>query len=145
MPKATNAEMEMRTSKVYDLLVSGYARHQILEYVNDKTDWDICTRSIDELIARASRLIASEQEFFRTKELARQYAGLNSVIMRARDTGDLKAELQARRQMIDLLGLRAPDTARSELWDKAERYELSNSDIFNAMLEAEHARQIGEN
>lgn len=55
MAKSTNAELEMRVNKVYELLINSWNRYDILQYV--RKNWDIEDKQADNYIAKAKEII----------------------------------------------------------------------------------------
>ena len=55
--KCNNAEYEKRINTVFNLLLNGLQRFEILEYIRTKTDWNIERAQIDNYIAEANKLI----------------------------------------------------------------------------------------
>lgn len=55
--KCSIAELDKRINKVYEHLVNGWTRYDILQYVAKKTEWAVNSRQIDNYIAEANKLI----------------------------------------------------------------------------------------
>lgn len=148
MPKespATAAELERRITKVYELLADGNLRRDILRYAHTQTDWNVTDRMIDNYIRRATDILAGELEYFRRAELPRQFAGLNRLIQKAVQEGDMRTELAVRKEVIHLLGLAAPESVNLDVWGKASDSGVKASDLFEALVKVEADEQTAEN
>jgi len=53
MGKCNNAEHTERVNKVYELLINGWMRYDILQFVAKRTDWAISDSMVDNYIADA--------------------------------------------------------------------------------------------
>lgn len=78
-PKSTNGEIELRINKVFDLLISGATRAQIIQYASEKAGWNITDRTIDEYISRANERILEIGKVHRDYEFSRSLARLNQL------------------------------------------------------------------
>lgn len=146
MPKATHAEKETRVNLVYDLLLGGATRWQILQY-GAKHEWGLKARQIDNYIADANALIASEAEFHRAREIGKAKGRLEMVIKRALNISDFATVLRAQAELNKLFSLYEPepmkvfkiigmDEAQLQTVGMAlQRAGLKPSEVFNAMLE----------
>lgn len=150
-PRSNEAEKEQRVNKVYELLVSGARRYQILQYASStsdkKKDWKVTPRQVDSYIAAANALIAADSEFARPRELGRAIAALDDLYQRCMRIMDYQRALATRRELNTLLGLHAapaPQTVRIEGIDDAQLKVLSDalaaqgksaSDVFAALMQ----------
>lgn len=55
--KCSIAELERRINKVYEHLVNGWTRHDILRYASKDDKWNVSSRQIDTYMAEAKKLI----------------------------------------------------------------------------------------
>ncbi len=55
--KCSIAELEKRINKVYEHLINGWTRHDILQYISKNKDWNVCDRQVDGYIAKANKRI----------------------------------------------------------------------------------------
>jgi len=111
MKKATNAEASQRTRAVYEKLVQGASRAEILQYVA-KEAWGINERSIDYYIQRATKKLEKEAAPAREIELGKAKARLAMLFARSLQIKDYKGALAIQKEINTLLGLNAP--ARQE-------------------------------
>jgi hypothetical protein len=151
--KANDAEKEARVNKVYELLVNGFTRYQILQYVTTKTEWKIEARQVDNYIKAANALIANEAEYHRAREIGRAISRLNDLYQKCLKVQDYQRALAAQRELNTLLSLYeppAPQTLRvmgvddkllSQLAQAFTKNGISASDVFNAMLAELEAKE----
>ncbi len=55
MSKSTNAEIEQRVNKIYELLINSWNRYDIVQY--GSKNWNITDRQVDDYIAMAKEII----------------------------------------------------------------------------------------
>lgn len=96
---------DARVSQLFDLVVAGLNRAQILKYVREKTDWGIGARQIDRLTARARDMLSELAETKHDKELGKAIARLDMLFARSLQINDFKACLAIERERIALLKL----------------------------------------
>lgn len=101
--KATNAQVAKRLREVYDLLLSGSSRPEILEYA--KTKWGLSGAQADSYIARVRKTYLAAVAEGREAALERHLALRRDMLQRARKAGDLNAELQIARDEAKLRDL----------------------------------------
>jgi hypothetical protein len=146
--KATKAEKETRVNKVYELLISGARRYQVLQYAaSAESGWNVKPRMVDNYIQEANALIASEAEYHRAREIGRAIASLDDLYRRAIKDSEYHNALAARRELNQLLSLYEPpatQTLRIEGLDAAQlqtladalaAHNLKPSEVFEALLE----------
>ncbi len=113
-PRITKAEKEARVNKVYELLIAGARRYQILQYASsEKTGWNVTPRQVDSYIQEANALIAADSEFVRPRELGRAIAALDDLYQRCMKVQDYQRALAARRELNALLSLYEPPAAQT--------------------------------
>jgi hypothetical protein len=122
--KSTNAEVERRVSIVYDLMLKGYNRTQIHQYVSkrkvitvlESTDptywdpniepsWDVETRAIDEYMSRARDMMRVKAQTVRDESLGRTLERREDMYKEAREHMDLKTALAIDQDTARLLDL----------------------------------------
>jgi hypothetical protein len=86
------AETELRVKKVFQMLVSGYGRQQILSYA--AANWNLKTRQADELIGRANSRITERAEANYETEYATARERLLSLYRKACKVKSFKTGLQ---------------------------------------------------
>lgn len=130
--KATKAEVRRRVARIYELLLAGATRDQILRYVADPPDglpWGVSERMVDYYIARA-RVMLEEQAAVRREEMfGLAVARLNDLFRRALARNQLDVARRCQKDLSELLGLEAP-----------RRHEVSGPD--GAPLIADLAAQV---
>jgi hypothetical protein len=60
--KCTDAELQQRITQIYELLINAWNRQDILRYVDEQTDWNICESQIDNYITKAKAIIKQNAE-----------------------------------------------------------------------------------
>lgn len=105
--KSTNAEIEIRLSIVYDMVVKGSSRKEILRYA--ATEWDLAYRQVDDYLARVNQDIKDTygQEY---KELIlnKQLAQLDDLYVKNYQVNDYRECRNLIESKSKLLGLNAP-------------------------------------
>lgn len=118
--RATKAVVERRVNVVYKLLLKGFSMQEIIQYVAERTDWDVGERQILTYLARARQLIAAEGKTERAEERGKAIARLNNLFGRALNANDLRQALAVQREINELLALR--DGPREKDASAAEEY-----------------------
>jgi hypothetical protein len=118
-PKSTNAEIETRINKVYDLLVNGASRAQIIQYASDKAKWEVTDRQIDTYISKANERLITLGKTHRETELGRAIARLNNLYFLSITMQNYNVALGVQREINKLLGL----SLEQELIDRVEALE----------------------
>ena len=103
--KATAAEITKRVNKVYQLLLDGLSRADILEYVAKKTEWKVSDGSVDEYIAKATAEIKARSTIVRDEEYGKALERLRMLYSRNIMIQDFKAALAVQKEINELLGL----------------------------------------
>lgn len=117
--KATAAQTEERINKVFDLLVSGATRQQILQYVAKKTDWKLADRQVDNYIAKATERITAAGKTRREEELGKAVLRLQQLYFMCLTLQNFQTALNVQREINKLLGL----SLEQELIDRVEGLE----------------------
>ncbi len=131
MTKSTDAEMELRVSTVYDLLLSGTERAAIVRYAA-KT-WAVQSRVVDTYIRRAKMLIAHYAATDRTQQLGMARARLNMLFAKALANKSYATALAVQREINALEALYAPPAERTLKLIGMNAVEIAE---FAALLEA---------
>lgn len=103
--KPTKAEIAQRVSTVYDMLLVGSTRSQIIQYVANKTNWDVSNRTIDNYIQRANAKFEEDAKTHRERELGRALARLNMLYQKTLQIQDYQRCLAIQKELNALLGL----------------------------------------
>ena len=104
-PKSTSAEVETRINRVYDLLVAGASRAQVIQFATEKGKWDVTDRQIDTYIAKANQRLIELGKTHRETELGRAVARLNNLYFLSITLQNYNVSLGVQREMNKLLGL----------------------------------------
>lgn len=99
----------MRIEAVYDLLLAGLSRAEILRFVAEQhPEWNIRTRQIESLIACAKAKLKEASETHREEELGKALDRLDKLYQRSYAINDYKTCAAIVKQRADLLGIAAP-------------------------------------
>jgi hypothetical protein len=131
MTKSTDAEMELRVSTVYDLLLSGTERAAIVRYAA-KT-WNVQSRIVDTYLRRAKALLAEHAATDRTQQLGMARARLNMLFAKALANKSYATALAVQRDINTLEALYAPPAERTLKLIGMDSVEIAE---FAALLEA---------
>lgn len=118
MSKVNNAESEKRVTEIFNLLVLGTSRADILQYCakkrleSDGAVWDVETRQIDVYIKKARENLAKIAEYKRNEQLGIALERLNTLYKNNLKVQDYKGALAVQREINTLLGLHAPQEVR---------------------------------
>jgi len=134
--RSTNAEVELRVTHIYTLLVNSAKRRDIL---NDDTvqSWALTHDAIDNYLQKATDLIKQESRFDRSYELGKAMARLDRIFAKSMKVQDFSRAIQAEKARIELLGLNAP--SRTEFSGRdggAIGFKIDFSDLTIEQLEA---------
>ena len=144
MGKSTKVEKEKRVNDIYNLLLHGATRYEILQY--GAKHWAIADRQIDDYISSASRLIAQESEWHRPGQLGRAIKRLEQILHAAIKDHDYGSAINAQKELDKLFSLYEPeapkvfaiagiDESQLKVLSQAMRNRgLEPSAIFNALL-----------
>ncbi len=148
--KSTAAEIEQRVTKVYELLVNGATRRQIIQYANsEKVAWNVSDRTLDTYIADARTLIEAEAATHRAYEFGKALTRVDDIYARSAKVQDYQRALAANDQRNKLLGLYPPQQVQithlfekagvtvelvTKLLDALQTRGIAASDVFNSMI-----------
>ena len=108
-PKSNNAMVTRRINEVYQLLLDGLSRAEIIEYTANSKDqkiiWGISDSMLDEYIARATAEIKLRAATDRDEEYGKALERLRNLYARNILIEDLKAALAVQKEINELLGL----------------------------------------
>lgn len=107
--KATKAEIGNRVNQVADMILQGFTRAQILQFITEKTSWGISERQSDYYIRKARDKFEEEAAINRRFELGRAMKRLDDLYRRDMAIQDYKAALQVHKERSTLAGLYASD------------------------------------
>jgi len=113
-PKSTVIEVQSRVNKIFDLLVAGATRSQILQYAakedpdKNKRAWGVSDRMIDEYISKANALFSEQSKVVRDREVGKRVSRYNHIYTACMQAGDRRGALEAEKATANLLGLNAP-------------------------------------
>jgi hypothetical protein len=106
-PRTNATEAELRVTAVYEYLLGGYSRADILQFAAKQ--WGLERRQTDTYIKRAREIIIATQEANRDYYLAESMLRLNKLYAQAFKVQDWKTCLAVQREIAALQGLHAPN------------------------------------
>lgn len=150
-PRITAAEKDARVNKVFELLVNGFTRYQILQYASSskppKKDWNVTTRQIDSYISEATAMIAAEAEYLRPKEIGKALTRMNDIYQKSMKVQDYQRAIAAQREINALLSLYEPPATQTlrilgieekqlaQLVELLSKVNQKPSDLFAALIQ----------
>jgi hypothetical protein len=108
-----------RVNEVYNMIVSGLRREQIIKLGREKHGWDVSPRTVDTYIALAKERFAEEAKVHRAVELGKAVARFESQYFKADARKDHRAASSIEEKIVTLFGLDEPREA-----------DLSDVDLF---------------
>ncbi len=118
MPKETKsnkATVEQRITHIFQLLTLGLRRAEILEYVNDKTNWGVSESQIAEYMRRANKEMKKLGQIKRSNEITKALCKYDVLYRNAYSIKDYKTCLNILQGRIKLLGLDAPKVIKKKI------------------------------
>jgi len=104
--KPSSVEMESRVSTIYRLLLSGMRRQEIIQYVANKTDWNVCNRTLDSYMEKARIEIAEITADERETALGMAYKRLDHLYFKSLLINDYKTALAVQKEINDINGIK---------------------------------------
>lgn len=141
--KSTKAEIEQRITLVYDMIVVGSSREQTLQYIANKTDWDISSRQVDYYIAAANKRLEENAQFHRARELGKALSRLNTLYQKTLQVQDYARCIAVQRELNQLLGLYEPKQIEIKVnievvtraWEALEAAGKNPEAVFNRLAQ----------
>jgi len=106
MSKATKVEVQQRINEVYELLIGGASKGNIVRHAAEK--WAVSERQTETYIKRANEHLAEAAAIRRDTELGKALARLNKLYMQALRVQDYRIALSVQKELNNLLALHAP-------------------------------------
>ncbi len=103
--RLSSVEITNRVSQVIDLLALDYERREIIQWVNEKTDWKVAKGTIDGYIRKARARIARFVDEPLEDSKARAILELKAIYKAAIRTDSLGIALNARKELSKMQGL----------------------------------------
>jgi len=133
--KSTNAVVQRRVNQVYDMLLCGASRAEIIEYSIQK-EWGIVDKTIDLYIKKANLRFKEQSNVIHDEQFGLAINRLNNLYMKCMKIQDYKAALAVQKDLNALLGLYKP--SKKELrWDNAQ---LESMDFAKQTLRSKLAQ-----
>lgn len=105
--KSTNAEIELRVSIIYDMIIKGCSRKEIVQFGSNK--WNITNRQVDDYIAKANNDIKEVYgQDYKEMIINKQLAQLDDLYNKNYQLNDLRECRNLIESKSKLLGLNAP-------------------------------------
>lgn len=112
--KSTKAEITKRVNQVYNLLLMGFSRAEILEYgqkvdpKKHKTAWNVADNTIDTYISKANEIFKLQSAIHRDEQFGLAISRLIYLWQKNVSIQDYKTALAVQREINLLLGLYPP-------------------------------------
>lgn len=141
-PRSTDAIVLKRVNQIYDMLLLGFSRVQIIEF-GLKNDWNVVDGTVDQYISKANKRYAEASAIVRNEQLGLAISRLNHLLQKNMSIQDYKTALSAQKELNALLGLYAPKTAINvniniavieQIVTLAEQRGIAASELFESML-----------
>ena len=113
--RAEKTEVASRVDLIYGLLVQGWHRGQIIQWVTEQTDWGVQERQVEHYIARAREALRERQEVRLEQELSMAIARSDELFRQC-------------------LLAKDRETARKVLHDRNQLTGLATSDVVAVLL-----------
>lgn len=117
--RCTDAEMVMRISVIYDLIVDGATRSEILQFISKNTSWGVSVRTVDNYIQKATKMIEKDAEYDRKRELGKANRRLNKLYNKSLKVTDYKTCLNIQQERNKLFGLYPEKKVKVDPGDKS--------------------------
>lgn len=105
--KSNDAETINRINRVYQLLIQGWHRSDIVQF--GSKEWGVSDRSVDEYIRRANTIINANAKVKQKRELNKMLNRHDDMRSRAYKVDDLRLILDIDREDAKILGLYQPE------------------------------------
>lgn len=99
------ANLDGRVSVVYTLLLNGYRRRDIIDYLRTKTKWDVGASTVDKYIKEATAEIKEINALERDMAFGMATKRLDDLYKRALEDSDNKTALAVQKEINNLHGL----------------------------------------
>ena len=140
--KITNVERDRRVTIVYDLLVLGTSRAQIIQYAANK-EWNVSSRQIDNYIKQANDHFTTEAQSHREAELGKARRRLEDLYQKTMKVQDYQRALAVQREINALFGLYAPEKQElavsisllKSLRKSADEAGIDLASVFESMIQ----------
>lgn len=110
---------------VYQMIVEGYARCQIIRY-SSENQWDVSDRTIDVYISAAREMIQSVNLDDIKKLLKSKIMELDHIRARAHNKGELTTAIEAIKETNKLLGMYPEEKTRHILEGKVQTEDVKS-------------------
>jgi hypothetical protein len=119
MPKASNAEIQVRLDKVVEMLLDGHTKTTIVRHGAEK--WGVATRQMEEYMAWAWEFIHEAGKEETPKQKARVLKNFWRLFQEAKEQGDRREQHALINSMSKILGLEiAPAEQPNRLQEATE-------------------------
>lgn len=105
-PKSTDAEVIQRISIIYQMMLRGYQRADIIQYVSEKTNWNVTDRMVDVYMSRARAELGKVADEEKEAAFGSSLKRLDMLYRKALKKDDLKTALAIQKEINDLFHLK---------------------------------------
>ena len=103
--KVTAAEKELRISEIFQLLIDGNTRRNILRYVKEQTDWNISESQIDYYLHDATAYLKESAKIDRDSEIGKAVERLNKLYAKSLEDKDHRTCLAIQKEITEMFAL----------------------------------------
>lgn len=111
--KSTDAEIEQRVLTVYQMILQGLSRQDILQY--SSKNWFVSNRTVDTYIKRATIEIGEVSDDEKASAFGNAIKRLNAIYYKAMKKDDLRTAITAQREISELYGLKNQKTEQDNI------------------------------
>jgi len=127
--KATDAEIELRISTIYEMVVKGASRKYIVRYCAET--WNIASRQTDEYLSRVYEEIKETYgEDYKKDILSKQLAQLDDLYVKNYTIEDFRECRNLIESKSKLLGLNEPLKVSVSSFDITKLYDTETSEAL---------------
>jgi len=144
--KSTQAEVMRRVAEIMPLVTDCLTLREIRAYTLSKTDWgaSISESQLKRYCAKVRELLREAAKVDAAQEFGAAKRRLERVIARSSARGDMRTLLSANKQLTELLGLAAPQTAQMAPFDLEAAAAAARAKIEEKIGREIDRRQRGE-
>lgn len=112
--KSDSTEYDNRIFTIIQLLMRGLQRKEVIQYIADKTDWNIQERMVDKYLRVARDEIKAQSETDKAYYLGESLLRLRNLYFKLYNLQDFKGALQVQKEINDLMGIKEPIKTTNE-------------------------------
>lgn len=130
MIRSSRVSVEMRVTKVFDMLVENESRAMIQRFVAEESGWNVGERTVDGYINSAKKLFDKVSDAEREVILQKGIAGLQNLFKKADEIGDEAKRYEMKRKILmDQLELQVGRKSRVDVSDKRQIEDIGGKSV----------------